>query len=285
MRRNETSKKADLFQAMHDGPGAFILPNAWDALSARLLEEAGFKAIATASAAISWAHGVTDGENLGRDELVGACRRMARAVSVPVSADIEKGYGDTPEECAETARRIIDAGAVGINIEDSDADGAIIPFADYIDRIRAIRAAADAEGVALVINARLDRLYRCGDTSANRRETIDRAHMCLQNGASCIFLLLHDLAPLPELTARIGGPVNVLAGPGTPPLAELAAMGVRRVSLGPNLLADAMSRLRWQARHLREKGDFDQLDGSLGFTALQELMTETAVKENHENPS
>ena len=158
MNRDTQRAKAEAFRAMHDRSRILVLPNAWDAMSARVIEEAGARAIATTSAGVAFSVGYPDGEAIPRDEMIAAIARIARVVTVPVSADIESGFANDTRELAETIRRVIDAGAVGINLEDQVHDGTrrLYDLEVAVERVRAAREAAEATGVPLVINARTD---------------------------------------------------------------------------------------------------------------------------------
>jgi len=149
-------EKAEVLRKLHSGPRVLLLANAWDVASARLVEEVGFPAIATSSAGVAFALGYPDGQRISRAEMLGMVRRIAAAVKVPVSADVEAGYGTTAEAAAETAQGVLTAGAVGMNLEDTGDDGKLLPLESQVGRIRAARAAADRAGVPLVINARTD---------------------------------------------------------------------------------------------------------------------------------
>src|SRR5439155_22276327 len=164
------AQQAERFRALHTGPGLLVLPNAWDAISARLIEEAGFPAIATSSAGVAWALGYADGERISRGEMLAVVRRIASIVRVPVTADMEAGYGTTPEAAAETARGVIAAGAMGLNLEDGTNDGRLVDVGLQQDRIRAMREAGAAAGVPLVINARTD-AFEVKDWSPTERLT------------------------------------------------------------------------------------------------------------------
>src|SRR5881398_668042 len=148
--------KAQAFRALHQGPRLLVLPNAWDVATARLVEEAGFPAIATTSAGIAWALGYADGERISRGEMLAVIRRIVTAVRVPVTADVEGGYGATVAAAAETARGVIAAGAVGLNLEDGTNDDTLLDPELQADRIRAVREAAASARVPLVVNARTD---------------------------------------------------------------------------------------------------------------------------------
>src|SRR5262244_3340176 len=158
MDRTVQAQKATLLKALHHGPRILVLANAWDAVSARIVEEIGFPAVATTSAGIAAALGYPDGQRVSRDEMLGVVGRIARAVKVPVTADMEAGYGTTPAQMAETARALIDAGAVGLNLEDmtGDDESSQVELGLQMEKIRAIREASASAGVPLVINARTD---------------------------------------------------------------------------------------------------------------------------------
>ena len=168
-------EKAERLRQLHvEGP-MLVLPNAWDAGSARIFIEAGFTALATTSAGIAFSLGLPDGERISRDEMLAAVARITRRISVPITADMEAGYGMTPDAVAETARRVIEAGAVGMNLEDRVAEQHLIDFALAVERVRAARAAADGAGVSIVINARTDVFEAPGEFRLDRRR-INHAH-------------------------------------------------------------------------------------------------------------
>ena len=241
-----------------------ILPNAWDAMSARLVEAAGATAIATTSAGVSWALGYPDGQGLTRDAMLEAVRRIVAAVRVPVTADVESGYGaGTPDDVAATARGVIAAGGVGINLEDSPGrDGA--PMLDsgvQAARIAAARSAAKAAGVDLFINARIDTyLKKVGADGDRFAETVRRARAYTAAGADGVFVpLVMDADTIRRLAADVGAPLNVIGGPGVPSIGELRALGVARVSVGPGLARAVMAQIRNAATELLGPGTYDAL--------------------------
>jgi len=263
-------QKADLFQAMHVGASAFLLPNAWDAVSAGVFQDAGFPAIATASAAMALSHGVGDGEKLSREDMIAAIRRMVKSVSVPVTADMERGYGETPQDVAASVGMLLDVGAVGMNIEDSLEDGSLRPLSDMAARIAAARQAAEARGIALVINARADVFYTGGAGEEGFTETVRRANAYFDAGADCAFILTPDFEMVARLAPVLNGPMNVLAsGPETPSLQSLSAMGVRRVSTGPRLMQKLAGDLRRYAGILLNQGEFGFLDGLVPYGEIE----------------
>ena len=264
------SQKAHLFQALHVGGSALLLPNAWDAVSAKIMEDAGYPAIATASAAIALTHGVADGERLSRNDMIQAVKRITNAVSIPVTADMESGYGETAADVAETVRAVIGAGAVGVNIEDNIDHRVLRPVSEMADRIAAARNAAEAEGIELYINARIDAclIGMTGDKALN--ESIERAKAYLDAGASGIFVITRDTGLMAGISNAVAAPLNVLAmDAGMPSVRELESYGVRRISLGPRLLQAMMGHLLSGVRRMRDEGQFDVLDGLIPFYDLE----------------
>ena len=253
--------KAEVFAALHLGPEILLLPNCWDAGSAKILAGAGFPAIATTSAGIAFSHGYSDGHNISRHEMCAEVARCAAAVPIPLSADMEGGYGLTPEEVAESVRQAIAAGAVGANIEDAIAanDEPMLDAALAVERIQAGREAADAAGITFVLNARTDVfLYnRSAPSAANFDMAVSRANAYSAAGARCVFVPGVDE---PHLIARLAdvieAPLNILAGPNSPATAELQAMGVARVSIGGSLARACLTLVENAAAELRNTGTY-----------------------------
>ncbi len=231
-----------------------------------MIEQAGFAAIATTSAGVAWSLGYPDGERIPRDEMLRAVERIARATALPVSADLEAGYAHTPEAVAETMRLAIEAGAVGVNFEDGThrADRPLRDLETQVEMIRAIRQAAQAAGVPLVVNARTDTYLRAvGDEESRFAETVRRANAYLRAGADCAFVIgLRRRETIARLAPAIEGPLNILTGPGAPPIPELAALGVRRVSFGSGPMAASLAFLTQIAHELRERGTYQALEQS-----------------------
>ena len=259
--------KAAALIALHDGPG-FVLPNAWDAGSARLLEHVGFPAIATTSAGIAWASGVPDGGAMGRDEMLGHIARIVAAVDVAVTADLEAGYGGTAEEVGRTVALAAETGAVGANLEDI-VDGRLFRVDEAAGRIAAARAAAPRG--TFVINARTDTYFSGvdGDVFA---QTVERTSRYLEAGADCVFVPgVVDEDSIRRLAAAIPGPLNIVAGlANTIDARTLFALGVRRVSLGGSLARASLSLLERAGRELLDSGTLGFLDGAIGYADLQE---------------
>lgn len=276
MTNSAQRERADRFLALHHGPPILVLPNAWDAVSAKLFEQEGFQAVGTTSGGIAASLGYPDGERMTLCENLEVVRRIAQAVDIPVSADIEAGYGRRPEEAAQAARAAWAAGAVGINLEDSasgcgaDPSQPLFEIADQTRRIAAIRSMAKAEGIPLVINARVDAYltYLVSDQAVGDRlsETIQRAAAYLDAGADGIFVPdvgALDRETIGRLVRAIRGPLNVIAGATTPPLPELERLGVARVSFGPRPMRACLSLLRRMAREWKEKGTYATMSDSV----------------------
>lgn len=251
-----------------------VLPNAWDCMSARVFEACGFLAIATTSAGVAWAMGRPDGEGLGRVEMAEAVARVAGSVSVPVTADAEAGYGPSPEDAAETARAMIRAGAVGLNLEDAadptppgpgGSRGRVgSPLADLdaqLEKVRAVVAAGGELGVPLVVNARTDTYWReVGEAGWRFAETVRRANAFLGTGADCVFVPgVKDPGTIAALVREIPGPLNVLAGAGSPTVRELGGLGVGRVSVGSGPARAVMGLMRGIGLELLRGGTYSEM--------------------------
>jgi 2-methylisocitrate lyase-like PEP mutase family enzyme len=232
---------AAALRALHVPGDPLVLANAWDAGTARLVEQAGFPAVATTSSGVAEALGYEDGEQTPVDEMLAAVARVARAVAVPVTADMEAGYGLDDEALAQ---RVAATGAVGLNLEDTDHPNhpALVPVDRHAARIARIKESAD-----LVVNARVDVHLRGGETA----EALDRARAYNDAGADCVYPIgVADEATIAGFV-ELGVPVNILLRPGAPPIARLAELGVARVSLGHFLHAEAMDGLRARLAGLR----------------------------------
>ena len=233
MNAAEQAGKAEIFRNLHRGPSLLLLPNAWDAISARICAAAGFPSIATTSGGVSWALGYADGEAAPWPEVVAATARIVRVVSVPVTADIEAGFGDTPEAVGKSISEIIRAGVVGVNLEDGTPRGAaqIRTIADARERIAAAREAARAAGVPIVINARTDLYLRnIGDPGTRFDEAVERGKAYLAAGADCFYpITLRDPPTIARLVKALSAPIDIYVR-GLPGGVELEALGVARAS-------------------------------------------------------
>jgi 2-methylisocitrate lyase-like PEP mutase family enzyme len=271
MNRDELRKKAETLRQLHHGPDILVLPNAWDIASARIVEEAGYPAIATTSAGVAFALGYPDGEKISRDEMLDAVSRIARRMRVPVTADLEAGYGPEPADTGETIRRAIDGGVVGANIEDGThrREQPLCSMNLAVARIHAARRAAEAAGIPFVINARTDsylaaRIFNQPQDAKCFEETVHRGRAYLEAGADCIFIPgLADRDTIGRLVAAIDGPINILAGPGSPSVPELKALGVARVSVGGAIMRATLGVVQRAAEELRSGGTFGFADGAV----------------------
>jgi 2-methylisocitrate lyase-like PEP mutase family enzyme len=265
--------KARRLHELSDGP-VLVLPNAWDAASAALAVRAGATAVATTSGGVAWSLGRPDGQGASRDEMAEAVRRIVAAVDVPVTADMEGGYGPRPDDVAATVRAAIDAGAAGINLEDSRADGTLMPAGQQAARITAGRAAADEAGVPdFFINARTDVfLLAVGAEACRADEVVLRAARYADAGADGLFVPgLLDLDVLAGLGSAVTMPVNAMAGPGGPSVSRLAAAGVRRISVGTAIAQAAYGIAERAARELLGTGTYDLLDQPLTYPEMNGL--------------
>ncbi|WP_298331964.1 isocitrate lyase/phosphoenolpyruvate mutase family protein [Haloactinopolyspora sp.] len=270
------SDKAERFRSLHRRGSPLVLPNVWDALSARLVESAGAPAVATTSAGVAWSMGTADGGHLDRDSALAVVARVVEAVDVPVSADIESGFGASPDDVAQTIEGVLEAGAVGINIEDVDPDDptALRSIDDQAERIAAARDVADEAGTGLFINARIDTFLRAvGDPGDRLPDTFERAETYYDAGADGIFVPgVLDLDIVAALADEIDAPLNILAAPGAPNVATLGSIGVARVSLGSRVAAAAYTVVQRCAQELFGAGTYASVEGALTSGDLNELM-------------
>ncbi|MDQ1388958.1 MAG: hypothetical protein QOF56_2412 [Acidobacteriaceae bacterium] len=268
---------ADAFRDMHHAPPLLVLPNAWDAVTARLFVNAGARAIATTSAGIAATLRYADGQNVPRELMMDAIARIARVVDVPVTADTEAGYADSPEGLQESIRAVIDAGAVGVNLEDATGDSAQPLFAieQQIERIRAARKAADNADVPVVINARTDvYLAQVGAVASRFADTVRRLNAYREAGADCLFVPgVTDMPTLTQLVQSVPAPFNVLAGPGMPAVADLQRIGIARLSVGSGIMRATLALARDAANELLHEGTYQTfLDRNIPYNEVNELM-------------
>jgi 2-methylisocitrate lyase-like PEP mutase family enzyme len=268
--------KADALRALHVPGRPLVLLNAWDAGSAAVIARAGATAVATTSAGAANALGYPDGQILTRKQMLSMVAPIAAAVGVPVTADMEAGYGDDAEDAAATARGVIEAGAVGLNLEDTaDAgDAVLLPIPAFVAKIEAVRAVSAAAGVPLVLNARTNVFIGAvGDPATRLERAVERGRAYLAAGADCIFIpAVADAGVIAALVEGIGGPVSVLAGAGSPTVAELAALGVARISVGSGAYRAALALARKMAEEAYGVGSFETLLSSqISFDEAQRL--------------
>jgi 2-methylisocitrate lyase-like PEP mutase family enzyme len=270
------TKKASAFRAMHSGKDILLLPNIWDVASARIIEEAGFGAIATTSAGIAFSLGYPDGQKISREEMLAAVARITRSVRVPVTADVEAGYGNTPEDAARTAQGVVEAGAVGLNLEDAAGNPAtpLVELTLQLEKIHAVREVAARLKVPLVLNARTDvYLLQVGDPAKRYDEAVRRLRAFREASADCVFLPgVREAATIGRLVSDLQCPINILAGPGSPSLPELQKLGVARVSLGSGPMRATLGLLRRVAEELKKTGTYAAMDGAPPHDEINRLL-------------
>lgn len=271
------SAKAELFRSLHRGRKILVLPNAWDAASARVFEEAGAAAIATTSAGVAFTLGYPDGEKIPREEMLAVVARIAAKVKLPVTADVESGYGNRPEDAAQTALEVLEAGAVGLNLEDAihETERALVELPLQLEKINAVKEAGRKLGVALVINARTDvYLEQIGAPEMRYDETIRRLSAYRDAGADCLFAPgIRDVETIARLVRDLRHPLNVLAGPGSPPIPELQKLGVARVSLGSSAMRATLGFAKKIASEVLTSGTYATLEDAPPHVDVNRMMS------------
>lgn len=266
---------------MHTGTGAVLLPNVWDVASARIIEEAGFQAIATTSAGIAFAQGFPDGQKIPADQMITAIAHIAAAVRVPVTADVEAGYGQRPEDAGRTARNVINAGAVGMNFEDAtgNADHPLTELTLQLERIHAIREAAENMSVPLVLNARTDvYLLQIGDPGRRYDQALQRLAAFRDAGADCVFVPgVRDADTIGRIVADLKCPVNILGVPGSPSVPELVKLGVKRISLGSGPMRASLGFLRRLAEEVKTSGTYKPMEDAPSHAEMNGLMSRQRI--------
>jgi 2-methylisocitrate lyase-like PEP mutase family enzyme len=277
--RTTLRERAAMLLALHTRGSLLILPNVWDPIGARILQAKGYPAVATASAAISASLGFMDGERIKRATLIEMVARIARSVDVPVTADIEAGYAGDASELDETIRAVIDAGVVGVNIEDGLGDGgALRSMDDQCARVAAVREAAARRGLHLVINARIDSFYvssafaSIGEAMA---DAIERAGAYAKAGADCVYPLgPGDEETVRKLRSSVTSPINILWTPRAAPLPVLESIGVNRVSFGPFIQRSLLRKFVDIADALRDRKDPSSIQDMLSKREIEEYLSE-----------
>lgn len=279
MNMNDHASLATRFRDLNLS-GRLLLPNAWDAASARIFETAGFPAIGTTSAGIAYARGLPDAQRIDRDTMIREIGSIASAVKVPVTADIEAGYGPLPSDVAATVEAVLDVGGVGVNLEDNShglGETPLFSIDDHVARIAAARWVAERRNVPLVINARTDTfLANLGaDLEERVALTVERGRAYLKAGADLVFVpALIDPDIVRRLADAIDGPISLMALPGGPPADALFSAGAKRVSLGQNAMLATMGALRDIASELRSTGTWTAIERSFyGFGEAEALFT------------
>jgi 2-methylisocitrate lyase-like PEP mutase family enzyme len=272
MSKAEQAELSQIFRARHHAPPVLLLPNAWDGLSARLFAAAGFDALATTSAGVAWALGYPDGEIAPWAEVVAATRRIVRAAGVAVTADIETGYAATPAEVAEHVAEIVEAGVVGINLEDG-IGGSVRTIEEATARLAAAREAAERSGVPIVINARCDSFHlRQGDDDGRFATTAERCKAYIAAGADCVYPFgLIEPATIAAFVKAVGAPVNITGRAGMPDAAAFERIGVARITIASAATLVAMAAVQKLAAELRKSGSFEGLAAPLRHPDAQKL--------------
>jgi 2-methylisocitrate lyase-like PEP mutase family enzyme len=271
------AEKAERFRMLHRGPGILVLPNAWDVASARILEELGYPAIATTSAGVAFSLGYPDGQRVSREQMLEAVARIARAVRVPLTADMEAGYGTTVKDMRETAKALIAAGAIGMNLEDvtGEDESSHVEISLQVEKIRALRETALSAGVPLVLNARTDiYLMPVGPAETRFDRTVERLRAYSQAGADCLFAPgVQDRETIAKLVRALKAPLNILLSPGCPPLRELEKLGVARASTGSSAMRASLGLVRRIGKELMETGTYSCLqDGAVPFAEVNQIL-------------
>jgi 2-methylisocitrate lyase-like PEP mutase family enzyme len=278
--RDIQKEKADQFRQLHYSEKMLLLPNVWDALGAILLESLDYPAIATASAAVAWANGYNDGENIPFDDLLEILKKIASKVNIPVTADIESGYADNDIQLQENIKRLIEAGIVGINIEDTDKKNKTINTIEVqCNKIRLIKKVAGEMGIPFFINARTDVLLH-GDqfsTGSQFEEIVKRGLAYKEAGADCFFpIALKQKEDIEQLVTLLKMPINIITIPGVPDLRVLEKAGVARVSLGPSFLKIAIKAMKNIAVQLQKYDGLSAItENEITSDYLKELINKT----------
>ena len=280
MEMGKQAEKAEGLRKLHKGPCILILANAWDVISARMVEDAGFPAVASTSAGAAAVLGYPDGQRIPMSEMLEFVGRMARAVGVPLTADMEAGYATTPAEMAETAREVVAAGIVGLNLEDvtGDDQSSQVETGLQAEKIAAVREASASQGVSLVINARTDvYLMPIGPAETRFERTVERLRAYRKAGADCVFAPgIRDAETIGKLVRAVDAPLNILLQPGGSSVSELEKLGVARASIGSGTMRAALGTARRFFKALSEYQDhsalladavpYDQVNRLLGRT-------------------
>jgi len=276
-------EKAKRFYDLHHSGRLLILPNIWDSLGALLLEDIGYPAVATASASVALANGYDDGEIIAFDDLLKILKNIAGNVNIPVTADIESGYAGSDHQLQQNMRQLIEAGIVGINIEDTDKKTkALLPVEVQCERIKLVKAVAAEMNVPLFINARTDIYLRGQDNNNKLEETIQRGLAYKAAGADCFYpITMHDVEDINRTVHQVQMPVNIVAMPGIPALTDLEKMGVARVSLGPGFLKYSINAMKNLAQKLMHyEGLNDIVENEITSAYLKELVNRNAQKKD-----
>lgn len=260
---NQLTQKAKSFFDLHHSDSMLILPNIWEPVGALLLQEIGYKAVATASAAMAFTNGVLDGEKITLDELIPQIAKIAKSVEIQVSVDFESGFAENNEQLAKNIEALIDIGVVGINIEDSDKKNhSLISAEKQISKIKTIKEVAQKREIPFFINARTDiYIYKKEKSPESKlKESIERGLAYKEAGADCFYpIVMKNLEDIQATVESLKMPVNILTLPGIPDLQTLEDIGVARVSLGPSLLKYAVKAMKSLAEQLQNKKGLEEI--------------------------
>ena len=280
--RPSQQSKAESFRQMHTNPKLLVLPNIWDPIGARVLQAKGCPAVATASAAVSASLGYEDGEKIRFKTLLGVIKRIARSVDIPVTADIEAGFAESTTQLQENIERIVVSGVVGINLEDSLVEGGDMRSVDQqCERLATARAAAGRQGLALVINARVDSFVsgNFGSRADRFADAVTRARAYAEAGADCVYPMgPADAETAKDLRQQIPTAINLLVSPAAAPLAVLQEIGIDRASCGPFMFRACLGHLVDIVEEMRHLGSYQ----SLGRTMLTGEETQRFLVEGSE---
>jgi 2-methylisocitrate lyase-like PEP mutase family enzyme len=260
-------EKAEMFLKFHQDKEILVLLNSWDIGSSKLIEACGYRAIATTSMGIAASLGYPDCQVIQLEEMIDSIKGIVNGVKVPVTVDIEAGYGNNVDEIVDSVKKIIATGIVGINIEDSiDLNPVLIDELEFCERIGAIRSLSDSLGFHLVINARTDSFYTSSSSPREKLyESIKRGNKYREAGADCIFIQpVWEKETISTLVKEINAPINILSNPGIgsglpPSVSELQDLGVARLSLGSSLMKATLSLIKKVADELSESGSYNAL--------------------------
>jgi 2-methylisocitrate lyase-like PEP mutase family enzyme len=276
MSKRSQKEKAEVLLSLHKGGDLLVLPNIWDPIGARILAAKGYPAVATASAAVSASLGYQDGEMINQSTLIDLLERIARSVDVPLTADIETGYGESLSELELTAQQVIESGVVGVNIEDSlKKGGSLRAVEEQCQRISALRQIANRRGIHLVINARIDSFVSSSfaNEQAAMEEAVMRARAYAAAGADCIYPIgPGDEATVRLLRERIESPINILGSPTAAPLRVLREIGINRVSFGPFVFRSCLRKFVDIVEGLRTNSDYASLSNPMSRAEVDEYL-------------
>ena len=272
-------KKAEQFRTLHLQSEMLLLPNVWDAGGAKIIADLGFPALATTSAGVAFFNGYPDGEKISRDRMLQAIGEISERIAVPLTADIEAGYGRDPETVSETIEMTVAAGAVGVNLEDGavQGSGTLLDVSLATERLKAARAGAENAGVPVVINARTDGYFEARNSDAKPfNDTVERGNAYMEAGADCVFVFgVQNKDEIAKLVNEINGPINIVAGAGGLSVPELADLGVKRVSLGGGLARASLGFIRESMEALMESGEFKFLKHQIPHYDLNKIYSDS----------